>query len=63
MTPAEEAALGELEEALRLRPPAPRTFREMARALGVSHGTVQNIEARAIAKLRKLAKKGWEPHE
>ncbi len=28
------------------------TYREIGRMLGMSHGTVQNIERRALAKLR-----------
>lgn len=55
MTTNELEALREIEERLRVR-----TYREIAAELGLSHGTVQNVERRALEKLRKLAK-GWEP--
>ena len=35
------------------------THREIAKILNISHGTVQNIERRALAKLRKLLADGW----
>ncbi len=34
------------------------SHREIAKLLGISHGTVVNIEKRAIAKMIKLAKSG-----
>jgi DNA-directed RNA polymerase specialized sigma24 family protein len=36
------------------------TTRQIAEILGISHGTVQNIERRALEKLRK-ALAGWAP--
>lgn len=36
------------------------TYREIGKLLGISHGTVQNIERRALAKLR-AAMQGEHP--
>lgn len=55
MTENEKKALAEIEARLQERV---LTYREIAELLGVSHGTVQNIERRALAKLRKYARKG-----
>jgi DNA-directed RNA polymerase specialized sigma24 family protein len=55
MTANEVEALREIEERLRAR-----TYREIAAELRLAHGTVQNIERRALEKMRKRAK-GWEP--
>lgn len=57
MTDDEQKALAEIETMLRRRQPA-LTYREIAAALGISHGTVQNIERRALDKLRRRASKG-----
>ena len=39
------------------RRPGGMTSREIAKILGISHGTVQNIERRALAKMRVAAEK------
>jgi len=56
MTENEQKALEEIEAMLQR--PVVRTHREIAAVLGISHGTVQNIERRALAKLRKYAERG-----
>lgn len=58
MTHDERLALAEIERLLTRRVP---THREIAEWLGVSHGTVQNIERRAIAKLQRPVRDGWRP--
>ena len=58
MSPTEEAALAELEERLIGRQ---LSHREIAKRLGISHGTIQNVEKRALEKLRKLVRDGWRP--
>lgn len=57
MTPDEQAAMAEIELMLTHEPP---TLREIAKRLGISKSTAQNIERRALAKLAKLAR-GWDP--
>lgn len=57
MTDAENAALEEIV-AVMTAPKAPLTHRQIAARLGLSHGTVQNMERRALEKLRRLATKG-----
>jgi len=50
MTDDETAALAELER--RLERDVRLTHREIAKLLGLSHGTVCNIETRALRKMR-----------
>jgi hypothetical protein len=52
MTDDEEKALAEIE---RLALVPVRTHRDIAAALGLSHTNVQNIERRALAKMRRYA--------
>ncbi len=54
MTDAERMALADLERFLG-RPSL--SHREIAKLIGVSHGTVHNIERRALRKLRVLLEK------
>lgn len=35
------------------------SHREIAQLIGVSHGTVQNIERRALSKLRRMLEREW----
>jgi len=55
MTDPERRALEEIERLMSV----PRTTRDIARRLGISHATVQNIEARAVAKMRRLVHEDW----
>ena len=50
--------MSQLRSDLRVgRRPGGMTSREIAKLLGISHGTVQNIERRALAKMRAAAEK------
>ena len=50
LTENERLALADIERLIEGRS---MSYREIARRLGTSHGNVQNIEARALAKMRK----------
>lgn len=54
-TDNERLALEELERHLAM----PRTPRDIAKRLGITHTTVQAIEERALRKMRKLIREGW----
>lgn len=57
LTENERLALADIERLLEGRS---MSHKEIARRLGTSHGNVQNIEARALAKMRKRLSKGEE---
>jgi predicted DNA-binding protein (UPF0251 family) len=54
LTPNEELALAELEEAIRQR--GPLLYEEIAERLGVSRQRVQQIEERAFNRMRKACR-------
>ena len=62
LTKNERLALVEIEAHLRrVLERKPKTFRDIERELGIPHSSVEVIETRALAKLRKMARGGWAP--
>lgn len=62
LTPNEQLALAEIEALLRRKLDRKvMTLRDIERECGIPRASVDVIETRALAKLRKLARSGWAP--